>query len=185
MSSRLFKSPAENVLKEFPSNLIQVNPKHNLWEKRVLVEAHNIKEYLAYLDSKIDQMWFFLKPSRDKQYNYKRWDGNIKVPYRPDIEFEIRVILPTGYPLISPTCFAEKKIMEYCAGHIYPYNIWKDIEGPDASPKEFVMICHDHMKEQVAWDPHLSIAHFLIREVQIWWMSKINTVLNEWNSKNG
>ena len=103
------------------------------------------------------------------------------IPYRPEIKFGIRIILPSEYPLVCPTAFAEKSIMDYCAGNIYPYNIWRDLENKS---KEFVMICHDHMKEQVAWDPHLSIAHFLIREIHIWWMSKLDRVLTEWDNKH-
>ena len=179
--SKLFKSPAENVLKEFPDPLINVTPKHQLWDKRVQVEVKNLIEYIEYLKQKEGQLWFFLKPTSNKKYDYKRWDGNMYVPSQPDIKFDIRVVLPSEYPLVYPVAFAEKSIMDYCAGHIYPHNIWIDEED---RTREFIMICHDHMKEQErAWDPHLSIAHFMIREIHVWWMSKVNTVIREWNLK--
>jgi hypothetical protein len=177
-------NPAEKVLITFPHELTSLGPSHPAWNRRVAIEIKNLMQYIDYLKNQNNSLWFFLKPFERKEYNFQRWDGYLKIPSRPDIEFEIRVILTSEYPKVYPRAFAESKIINYCAGNIFPKNIWKDSSA--SNEKEFIMICHDHMKEtDDAWNPHLSIAHFLLREIWYWWMSKINRVIFEWDKEKG
>ena len=176
-------NPAEKVLLVFPPELTSLGPSHPAWSKRVAIEIKNLMQYIDFLKAQHNSLWFFLKPSDRKEYNYQRWDGFLKIPNRPDIEFELRIILTSEYPKVFPRAFAESSIMNYCAGNIFPKNIWKDSEP---NSKEFIMICHDHMKEtDNAWNPQLSIAHFFLREVWYWWNSKINRVIYEWDKEKG
>lgn len=177
------ENPAEKVLITFPPELTSLGPTHPAWSKRVAVEIRNLMQYIDFLKQGHNSLWFFLKPSDKREYNYQRWDGFLKIPSRPDIVFEIRIILTSEYPRIFPRAFAESSIMKYCAGNIYPNNIWKD---SDPGSKEYVMICHDQMKEiDNAWNPQLSIAHFFLREVWYWWNSKINRIIYEWDKEKG
>ena len=121
-----------------------------------------------------------LKPNRNKSYNYQRWDGDLRIPSRPDIRFSIRIVLTSQYPRVFPRAFAEDSIQQYCGGNIYPRNTWFDQEDKLQS-KKFVMICHDHMTDQSAWHPRYSIAHFFIREVWYWWVAKTNRIIEEWD----
>ena len=176
-------NPAEKVLITFPQELTSLGPTHSAWSKRVAIEIKNLMKYIDYLKSQNNSLWFFLKPSNKKQYNYQKWDGFLKIPNRPDIEFEIRIILTSEYPKVYPRAFAESSIIHYCAGNIFPKNIWKDADDPNS--KEFVMICH-HMKDtDDAWNPQLSIAHFFLREIWYWWSSKTNRVIYEWDKNLG
>ncbi|MFW9994310.1 MAG: hypothetical protein ACFFD4_19855 [Candidatus Odinarchaeota archaeon] len=121
--------------------------------------------------------WFFLRPSSDTRFNYKKWDGHLKIPSRQEIRFDIIILLTSEYPKVFPRAFADKNIVNYCGGNIYLNNTWEE------GDRTFVMICHDHMKEQAAWDPHLSIAHFFIREIWYWWNAKQDTIIRLWDKE--
>ena len=176
-------NPAEKVLITFPPELISLGPSHPAWSKRVEIEIKNLMKYIDFLRFQHNALWFFLKPSDKKEYNYQRWDGYLRIPTRPEIEFEIRIILTSEYHKVFPRAFAESSISQYCAGNIFPKNIWKD---SDSDSKEFIMICHDHMKEtDNAWNPQLSIAHFFLREIWYWWSAKTNRVIYEWDKEKG
>ena len=178
---KLLENPAEAYIKEFTDSPIAlVSPSSVNWNSRVALEIKNLMSYIDYLKRLENSLWFFLKPSTDKRYNFQRWDGVLKVPTRPDIQFELRIILTSEYPYVYPRAFAEESIKDYCAGNIYPKNIWQDTENPS---KNFIMICHDHMKELKAWSPGFSLTHFLVREVYYWWMAKLNRVIIEWDKK--
>ncbi len=175
------ENPAEKVLIVFPPELTSLGPSHPAWSKRVAVEIRNLMQYIDFLKTHHNALWFFLKPCEQKAYNFQRWDGYLRIPNRTDISFEIRIILTSEYPKVFPRAFAEQNIVKYCAGNIYPNNIWRDQEP---NSKEYVMICHDHMKEtDNAWNPQLSIAHFFLREVWYWWNSKINRIIEEWDKE--
>lgn len=183
--SKLLDNPAESVIQIFPNQVATITPSHAQWRSRVALEIKNVVAYIDYLKQAENALWFFLRPAQDKRFNFQRWDGFLKIPTRPDIQFELRIVLTSKYPQVFPRAFAEQKIQDYCAGNIYPRNIWQD-NPHDQNGKKFIMICHDHMKEQAgAWTPNLSIAHFFIREVWYWWMSKINRVIHEWDKSKG
>jgi hypothetical protein len=174
----MLENPAEAVIQEFPPGLAKITPSNAQWTKRVAMEIKNLMAYIDYLRNKQNILWFFLKPCQDKRFNFQRWDGILKIPARPDIKFDLRIILTSEYPKVFPRAFAEDNIKSYCAGNIYPKNIWTE---PD-NTKQYIMICHDHMKEQEgAWNPQLSIAHFFVREVWYWWQSKVNRIIKEWD----
>ena len=178
---KLLENPAEAFLKDFTNTpVMKISPSSTEWNSRVALEIKNLMSYIDYLKGVDRGLWFFLRPCTDKKYNFQRWDGVLKVPGRPDIEFELKIILTSEYPHVYPRAFAEEKIKEYCAGNIYPKNIWQDSENPS---KNYIMICHDHMTDLQAWNPGFSLTHFLVREVWYWWMSKLNRVIVEWDKK--
>jgi hypothetical protein len=180
---RLLENPAEEYIAEFTNTpLALISPSSLNWNSRVALEIKNLMNYIDYLKTINNGVWFFLKPSIDKRYNFQRWDGILKIPARPDIQFDLRIILTSEYPYVFPRAFAEESIKNYCAGNIFPKNIWRD-DSHDTNSKNYIMICHDHMKELHAWNPGLSITHFLIREVWYWWMSKMNRIIQEWDKK--
>lgn len=184
-SKYLDDNPAERVIIKFPSQVAQIGPRHSLWSKRVSLEIKNLMQFIDYLKGQENALWFFLKPCQDKKYNFQRWDGELKIPTRPDISFKLRIVLTSEYPRVFPRAFAEEKIKDYCAGNIYPKHVWQD-NPKDPNSERYIMICHDHMSEQEgAWSPNLSIAHFFIREVWYWWMAKINRVIHEWDAAHG
>lgn len=180
--SHLFENPAESTIMKMPPPIAAISPSSPHWKRRVSIEIKNVMNYIDYLRSQSNpSLWFFLRPSSDKRYNFQKWDGELKIPSRPDIKFELRIVLTSEYPNVFPRAFAEKSIMDYCAGNIYPKNIWTE----PGNPKEYIMICHDHMTEQEgAWNNTLTIAHFFIREVMYWWNSKLTRIIEEWDSKN-
>jgi hypothetical protein len=104
------------------------------------------------------------------------WTGNLLVPERPEIDFEIKVLLTSEYPKVCPRCFAEEKIMEYC-GKIFMKNIWEQ-DG-----KKYVMICHEHMSDTNAWNANLGISHFFIRQVWVWWAAQQNVIILEYDKR--
>ncbi|MHA2365098.1 MAG: hypothetical protein ACXAC7_14160 [Candidatus Hodarchaeales archaeon] len=181
-SKYLDDNPAEKSIIVFPKQLTNVTPSHPAWSKRVSLEIRNLMQFIDFLKKKPNSLWFFLKPCDDRRFNFQRWDGSLKIPSRPDIAFNLRIVLTSEYPKVFPRAFAEESIKDYCAGNIYPKNIWQD-NSKDPNSSKFIMICHDHMKDTKAWQPELSIAHFFIREVWFWWTSKINRVIIEWDKK--
>jgi hypothetical protein len=58
------------------------------------------------------------------RYNYLIWSGNLLVPEKPEVKFNIKVLLTSEYPKVCPRCFYEEKILEYC-GKIFLKNIWE------------------------------------------------------------
>ncbi|MHA2294708.1 MAG: hypothetical protein ACXAEU_25140 [Candidatus Hodarchaeales archaeon] len=175
--SKWVSDTAERSILEFPDLIAQIGPKHPKWPQRVKLEIKNITSYLNYLKQSGSHPWFFLRPSSDSRYNFKKWDGFLKIPSRPEIKFDIVILLTSEYPKVFPRAFAEKSIVNYCGGNIYLNNTWQE------GDKTFVMICHDHMKEQFAWDPQLSLAHFFIREIWYWWNAKQDTLIRLWDKE--
>lgn len=178
VESRFFTNEAEKGILMFPNLVTQIGPDHPRWIDRVKLEIKNVSSYLRFLNQQRSQPWFFLKPCEEKKYNFVKWEGYLKVPSRPEICFDLVILLSKAYPKVFPKAFVEKRIIEYCAGNIYVSNTWEE------QNKTFVMICHDHINEQSAWDPHMSIAHFFIREVWYWWNAKQNTIIRLWDEKN-
>jgi len=171
------RSILDEIIREFPENWKQINPKHPAWKDRVKIEIEKIMQYINFLRRTNNKPWFKLYPEKNPRFNYLIWNGNLLVPERPEINFNIKVLLTSEYPKVCPRCFAEEKILEYC-GKIFIKNIWKQ-EG-----KKYVMICHEHMSNTHAWNEHLGIVHFFIRQVWIWWAAQQNVIINEYNKKN-
>ncbi|HMF34686.1 MAG TPA: hypothetical protein VKK79_24905 [Candidatus Lokiarchaeia archaeon] len=42
------------------------------------------------------------------------WKGYLTVPDRSDIQFDIRILFTSDYPKVTPRCFADQKILDYC-----------------------------------------------------------------------
>jgi len=177
--ARWRETPAEKVLVKFPDALVNITPKNPKWLERVKIEVLNIMKYLDFLKQKGGRKWFFLAPSRDPRYNYKKWDGYLQVATRPEIKFKMVILLPSNYPYACPRAFIEERIVEY-TGKIYTKNIWTEENG-----EKYLMICHDHMAEiDGIWTPNLTIAHFFIREVFYWWAAQQNLIIDEWDKKH-
>ena len=169
----------DKVVPKFPDQMSVVGPKHPLWVKRVEFEAAAILRYLTYLKRNGARPWFQIQPIQKKEYNFMVWKGHLTIPDRPDILFQTRILLNPEYPKIPPRCFAEQSISNYC-GKLYLESQWKD---PDEN-QVYIMICHDHMAEQDAWNANLGIAHFFIREVWFWWAAQQNFIMQEYDKKH-
>lgn len=170
------RSILDEIIQEFPSKWVDVNPKHPVWKDRVKLEIEKIMHYINYLRNTKNKPWFKLFPEKNPRYNYLVWTGNLLVPENPEINFDIKVLLTSEYPKVCPRCFAEEKIMDYC-GKIFMKNIWEQ-EG-----KKYVMICHEHMSDTHAWNENLGIAHFFIRQVWVWWAAQQNVIIQEFDKK--
>lgn len=170
------KSILDEIVKEFPDQSINVGPKHPAWKDRVKLEIERIMQYINFLRRTQNKPWFRLLPERNPRYNYLVWGGNLLVPERPEINFDIKVLLTSEYPKVCPRCFAEEEIVEYC-GKIFLKNIWEQ-DG-----KKYVMICHEHMTNTHAWKEKLGIAHFFIRQVWVWWAAQQNLIIKEYDKR--
>lgn len=169
----------DQAVPKFPDAMRDVTPKHPAWKSRVKFEVEAIVRYLQFLKAKGARPWFQLTPLDNPRYNFMIWKGQLMVPDRPEVKFNIRILLTSDFPKVAPRCFADIDIMNYC-GKIYTKNIWKD---PDEPAKQFVMICHDHMAQQEAWADNLGIAHFFVREVWFWWGAQQNVILQEFDKR--
>ena len=116
--------------------------------------------------------WFTLMPHPDKEkYNYKNWIGKIKIPQRPEIEFNIVILLQNTYPGSAPRGFISDRVQQY-SDHLFVRSTWQ--QGNET----FIMLCHEQMDNiELAWKPTLGIVHFFIREVQYWWAAQQNTII--------
>ena len=171
------KSILDELLQEFPQKWAIVDPKHPAWKDRVKLEIEKIMQYINFLKNTNNKPWFKLFPERNPRYNYLIWAGNLVVPDRPEINFDIKVLLTSEYPKVCPRCFAEESILDYC-GKIFLKNIWEQ-EG-----KKYVMICHEHMSETHSWNNRLGIVHFFIRQVWVWWAAQQNVIISEYDKKH-
>lgn len=178
MSTDAPDNRAESVLVTFDHTELQFGPGHNLWEKRVGLEIENLRALLGFLEERNNALWFFLMPHHDPKFQYRVWNGHLKIPTRKDIQFDLRVVLTSEYPRVFPRAFVEESLVDYAAGNLYVESRWEVNES-----KPFVMICHDHIKDQQFWSPNLSIAHFLLREIWMWWNAKSNTIINLWDEQ--
>ncbi|MHA1749634.1 MAG: hypothetical protein ACTSYS_13785 [Promethearchaeota archaeon] len=157
-----------------------VGPKHPKWQERLKLEVLLLKKYITFLRSEGSKPWFYLVIDKNPQFRGMLWRGYIQIPSRPDIKFNIVILLSSEYPKIMPRCFVEESISNYC-GKLYLNNKWKD----PITSRSFIMICHDHMKEiSRIWEPVLSIAHFFIREVWFWFAAMQNIIIQEWDKKH-
>ncbi|MHA1733116.1 MAG: hypothetical protein ACTSU5_14305 [Promethearchaeota archaeon] len=168
----------DRVVPEFPEKFSQVNPKHPAWKTRVKWEVQAIMKFLQYLKRKGSRPWFQLMPTENPKFNFMVWKGQLHVPTRKDISFGIRVLLTSEYPVAPPRCFAAKRILCY-ADKIYTKNIWTDPE----TKGQYVMICHDHMKDPNLWNNKLGIVHFFVREVWYWWGAQQNFIIKEYDKR--
>ncbi|TXT63147.1 MAG: hypothetical protein BAJALOKI1v1_780010 [Promethearchaeota archaeon] len=170
------RSILDEVIEEFPSEWVYIGPKHPAWRDRIKLEIEKILKYVEFLKINHSRAWFKLFPEKDRRYNYLVWTGEIVVPERPEIKFEIKLLLTSEYPKVSPRCFAEEKIVDYC-GKLFLKNIWVQ------NGKKYIMICHEHMANTQAWNNHLGIAHFFIRQVWVWWAAQQNVIIKEFDKK--
>ncbi len=171
------RSILDEIVQEFPERWTDVGPNHPAWKDRIKLEIERILKYVNFLKIKKNKPWFKLFPEKNPRYNYLIWTGNLVVPERSEIDFNIKVLLTSEYPKSCPRCFAEEKILDYC-GKIFVKNIWKQ-DG-----KKYVMICHEHMSKTHAWNQYLGIAHFFIRQVWVWWAAQQNVIIQEYDKKH-
>ncbi|MBD3214466.1 MAG: hypothetical protein GF311_17775 [Candidatus Lokiarchaeota archaeon] len=175
-SARWQRSIIDEIIQEFPQKWIEVNPKHHAWKDRIKIEIEKILKYINFLRRTQTRPWFKLFPDKNPRYNYLVWSGNLIIPEKPEINFEIKVLLTSEYPKVCPRCFAEEKILNFC-GKIFIKNIWEQ------NNKKYVMICHEHMANTEAWNERLGIAHFFIRQIWVWWAAQQNIIINEFDKK--
>ncbi len=168
---------AERYIPPFNGKWGRVGPKHSAWHERVKLEIIALSKYVTFLKSELPRPWFLLKPDANPRYNFSLWRGYLQVPSRPEIRFDMVILLNSEYPRVIPRCLLEKSIADYC-GKIYLKNTWTDPQ----TRKEYVMICHDHMAELAnAWESHLGIVHFFIREVWFWFAAMQNLIIKNWD----
>jgi len=181
-NKKWFMTPGERAVFKMEGPLVKVGPKHPLWPKRVKAEVLNLKRYLDYIIQSGGRPWFQLYPSTKKEHNYLIWYGHLNVATRPEIKFDIVVLLPATYPIDCPRALIHDEVLhEYKCSNIYVENKYSD----PTTKKTYVMICHDHMKEVgEAWLPELTISHFFIREIHTWWEAKQNDIIEEWDKKH-
>lgn len=180
MSNKWQRGAAEEKVLPFKEEMGKIGPRHPQWQLRVKAEIVSLTNYLSFLKDQFPRPWFQLKPDPDPKYNFMIWKGFIQIPARPEIKFDMVILLSSEYPNVIPRCFLDSDIVEY-AGKLYLKNTFTD----PLIKKNYVMICHDHMGEvEDAWAPNLSIAHFFIREVWFWFGAMQNMIIAEWDKKH-
>lgn len=171
----------DRILFIFPEVFTHVNPNHSRGAARVKIEVKNLRLYADHLNQLKLKPWFSIAPVLDQNLNFRLWRGKLIVINRPDIVFEILIILGRYYPRIPPRAFIEEKITEICDKHIYTRNLWTQFG------KKYAMIAHDAFdldyRTQTQWYPNLSIAHFITREIWDWWIIKQDHILQLWDLK--
>ena len=172
--NRWQRSILDELIQEFDDKWSKVGPKHPAWKDRVKIEIEKVINYISFLKNTQNKPWFKLFPEKNPLYKYLIWSGNLLVPERPEIKFNIKVLLTSEYPKVCPRCFVEEKILNYC-GKIFLKNIWEQ------ESKKYVMICHEHMSDTHAWKTNLGIAHFFIRQVWVWWAAQQNVIIKEFD----
>ncbi|MFW9990153.1 MAG: hypothetical protein ACFFC3_16035 [Candidatus Odinarchaeota archaeon] len=168
------KSILDEIVQEFPEKWSEIGPKSPAWKDRIKGEIEKVMKYINFLKTTKNRPWFKLFPEKNPRYNYLIWNGNLLVPERPEIHFEIKVLLTSEYPKVCPRCFIEEDIINYC-GKIFLKNIWEQ------NNKKYIMICHEHMSNTEAWHSRLGIAHFFIREIWVWWAAQQNSIITEFD----
>ncbi|MHA1728672.1 MAG: hypothetical protein ACTSWY_08050 [Promethearchaeota archaeon] len=171
------RSLAERYVPPLADEWAKIGPKHSRWKERVKLEIISLAKYVQFLSSEFKIPWLQIKPDQNSKYNFMLWRGYIQIPKRPDIKFDMVILLSSEYPAVIPRCFLEENITKY-TGKIYLKNQYTDSN----SGKVHVMICHDHMGEvSDVWNPTLGIAHFFIREVWFWFAAMQNHIITEWD----
>ncbi|MHA1758762.1 MAG: hypothetical protein ACTSVV_18495 [Promethearchaeota archaeon] len=170
------KSIIDELIQEFPEEFIYISPKHPAWKDRIKFEIDKIIKYVNFLRNTQNEAWFRLYPEKTPRFNYQVWTGFLMVPNRPEIKFEIKVILSAEYPKVSPRCFIEESILNYC-GKVFVKKTWKQ-DG-----RKYVEICHEHLFKANAWNPRLGIVHFFMRQIWVWWAAQQNIIIQEFDAK--
>jgi len=171
------QSIVDVLIKEFSEEWASIGPKHPAWKDRVKLEIEKLLYYVNFLRNTRNQPWFKLYPESNPKYNYLIWNGNLCIPDHPEINFDIKVLLTSEYPKVCPRCFADSKIIDYC-GKLFLKNIWEQ-DGI-----KYIMICHEHMSNCNAWNEHLGIAHFFLRQIWVWWAAQQNIIIDEFYKTN-
>ena len=169
---RWLRSALDELIGDFPPNYIDIGPKDFQWKDRVKLEIQKIMKYVEFLKSRRNRPWFKLFPDKNPKYNYLVWTGHLTVPERPEIKFDIKVLLTSEYPKVCPRCFIDERIVDFC-GKVFLKNIWEQ------NGRKYMMICHEHMAETEAWEETLGIVHFFVREIWIWWAAQQNAIIQE------
>ena len=163
---------------EFPPNIANIGPKDgSAWIQRVKFEIKYLLKLLDYLKGCNENCWFKLFPDSARSYNYLVWGGHLCIPERPEIKFDIKVVLTSEYPKNFPRCFIEEEAVKYC-DKIFLKNVWNQ------NGKIYKMICHQHLRDGSVWKTNLGIAHFFIREIWVWFAVQQNYIINEYDRIN-
>lgn len=164
----------DQQLSEFPPEIASITPKDGLlWDKRIKIEIQYLMKLLNYLKLYNGLPWFRLYPEKTRKYKYLVWGGYISIPEKPEIKFDIKVLITSEYPKACPRCFIDKEIEKY-SDKIFLKNIWKQ-DG-----KTYKMICHEHITKKNVWKETFGIAHFLIRQIWIWFAVQQNYIMAEY-----
>nr|MDO8114038.1 hypothetical protein [Candidatus Sigynarchaeota archaeon] len=169
-----------------------IGPKHPLWIERIKLEITLIHKYIDYLCSEKSKPWFYIKPDTSPSIKGIVWRGNILVPAKPEINFDIVIVLNLDYPKVAPRAFVEERLIGLAGQKIYVKNRFPSEQDPRTGEwvkdpqtgKSYVMICHDHIAElEGAWTPNLGIVHFFIREVWYWFAAMQNQIVDLYNQQ--
>lgn len=159
--------PEESLLRKIETTE-DTGPQSEHWHKRVKVEILNLKVLLNHYKEN-DLTWFTLKP--DNRQNFQVWKGQLILG---EICFDYRVVLAREYPRAFPRAFVEEDMLEYTKKDIYQASTFSSNEE-----KTFVMIDYD--THDINWKPELTIAHFMLRRVRIWFA----TIRKDFDKLNG
>jgi hypothetical protein len=185
---------AELQVPPFSAQWEAVGPRHPQWFKRIELEGVLLKKYLDYLKSENSPPWFKIMPDMKPPINGTVWRGFISVPTRPEIKFDMVILLSADYPKVSPRAFVEERLIGLAGSKIYTKNRFPPAKEPNPATgewpkdpvtgKSFVMICHDHMSQlEGAWTANLGIAHFFIREVWYWFAAMQNFIIEDFDKQ--
>jgi len=187
---------AELQIPPFSAQWEVVGPRHPQWMKRIELEGVLLKKYLDFLKSESIPPWFKIMPDMKPPINGSIWRGYICVPSRPEIKFDMVILLSAEYPKVPPRAFVEESLIGLAGSKIYTKNRFpptKDGKEPASGEwpkdpvtgKSFVMICHDHMSQlQGAWMSNLAIVHFFIREVWYWFAAMQNYIIEDYDKQS-
>jgi hypothetical protein len=185
---------AELHVPPFAAQWESVGPRHPQWQERIKLEIYCLKKYIDYLASENSKPWFYIIPEMNSTIKGVIWRGNICVPNRTDIKFDMIIILSAEYPKVPPKAFIEDRVIKLAGSKIYVKNRFPPKQDPvtgdwakdPQTGKSFVMICHDHMAElDGAWTPNLGIVHFFIREVWYWFAAMQNQIIEFYDQQAG
>jgi len=185
---------AELHVPPFATQWESVGPKNPQWKERIKLEIYSLKKYIDYLASENSKPWFKIMPDMAGKIPGVIWRGFICVPSRPEIKFDLLIVLSGEYPRVPPKAFIEDSVIRLAGSKIYVKNrfppgtdsVTGDWHKDPQTGKSFVMICHDHMAElENAWNPSLGIVHFFIREIWYWFAAMQNFIIEDYDKENG
>jgi hypothetical protein len=165
----------------FTSQWGQIGLNHPIWRDRVKIEILNLSDYTRFIVLDNSTPWLFINLKRDPKFNFMIWRGYLLCPRRPDIYFDMVILLSKEYPKVIPRYFLEKSILDY-SGKMYTKNKWID----HLSKKKFFIIYDYDMTEAVgAWEPTIGNAHFFVRIIWYWFVAIQRLIILKWNKHHG